>query len=304
MDEQTELHPQVPAFGWKQFLNARKELLDGYDQAKTMSQKHIVQTQHGVTAEVLFRRWLTSFLPQKFGVSEGYIVSLGIPDTEPVVHFEVIIYDKLESPILWCEGESKAIPAEHVLAVIELKSALSRRTAKESIDQLAKLAPLLGGSNQAGRHKLYLPDKFHSYSVFFELRQDEFHHREAVETIAFAKELRGYSGGIILRCEGHRKPNTGYITRVRFPEWNGNEIDLSGFAVTPGRMVNNVNWNALIQWGEHFFSTFAFSLLRNLNGDHGPLVSIPHHGFGSTLLESMMNADFKPTESDLDGTNL
>ncbi|WP_443936837.1 DUF6602 domain-containing protein [Pedobacter sp. MW01-1-1] len=95
---------QTPNQGWKQFLMARDEMLAAYDRAREMSRKRAVQTEHGNVAEAEFRRWLTNFLPKRYGVTSGYIVSQGIPNCEHMVHYDVIIYDQLESPILWVEG--------------------------------------------------------------------------------------------------------------------------------------------------------------------------------------------------------
>ena len=87
-----------PSLGWKQFLTSRKEMLDAFDRAREKSKSHEVETYHGRVAEAEFRKWLTSFLPKKFGVSSGFIISPGLKDTEKAPHFDVIIYEQLESP--------------------------------------------------------------------------------------------------------------------------------------------------------------------------------------------------------------
>src|SRR5688500_8615443 len=89
--------------GWSQFLTARKELLDTFDTERTKAKAHEVETYHGVAAEAEFRKWLSSFLPKRYGVTKGYIVSQGRPDTDTLPEFDVIIFDALESPILWVE---------------------------------------------------------------------------------------------------------------------------------------------------------------------------------------------------------
>ena len=65
-------------------------------------------------------------------------------------HFDVIIYEQLEAPILWTEsnkdkseqGLSRVIPAEHVRAIIEVKSALSRKTTRDASSELNELTNL------------------------------------------------------------------------------------------------------------------------------------------------------------------
>ena len=51
MSKKGGLKIEVPAQGWKQFLTARKEMLDSYDRARTHSSKHKVQTSHGNVAD-------------------------------------------------------------------------------------------------------------------------------------------------------------------------------------------------------------------------------------------------------------
>ncbi len=80
-------------------------MLDAFDRARNKAASHEVETYHGKVAEAEFRKWLTDFLPKKYGVTSGYIVSPGLKSTEKTPHFDVIIYDQLESPILWVEGD-------------------------------------------------------------------------------------------------------------------------------------------------------------------------------------------------------
>ena len=62
-------------------------------------------------------------------------------------HFDVIIYDALESPVLWVDGtednsiagRKRAIPARHVRAVFEVKATLTPKHAKDAINKLSTL---------------------------------------------------------------------------------------------------------------------------------------------------------------------
>lgn len=125
------LHVQMPTQGWRQFLTARTRMLAAYDIAKDQGSNSSVKTRHGLVAEAEFRKWLSEFLPKRYGVTSGFIVSPGISGSEHMVHYDVIVYDQLESPILLVEdnpdssgqGRSLAIPVEYVRAVIEVKSA-------------------------------------------------------------------------------------------------------------------------------------------------------------------------------------
>jgi len=121
--------------GWRQFLGAKQEMLDAYDRARVQAKAHEVETYHGSIAEAQFRDWLGSFLPRRYGVTAGYIVSQAQEEDVRLPHFDVIIYDQRESPVLFVEtnpdtstkGAARAIPAEHVLAVFEVKSAFNSK---------------------------------------------------------------------------------------------------------------------------------------------------------------------------------
>src|SRR5438128_1692670 len=127
------LKVEFPSQCWRQFLTARQEMLDAFDRARHKAASHEVETYHGKVAEAEFRKWLTDFLPKKYGVTSGYIVSPGLKSTEKTPHFDIIIYDQLESPILWVEGDPdvslqgrvRALPVEYVRAVLEVKSRFS-----------------------------------------------------------------------------------------------------------------------------------------------------------------------------------
>jgi hypothetical protein len=83
---------EFPTQGWKQFLTSRKELLDAFDRAREKARAHEVETFHGKVAEAELRNWLRTFLPRRYGVTPGYIVSPGLKGTQKTPHFDVIIY--------------------------------------------------------------------------------------------------------------------------------------------------------------------------------------------------------------------
>ena len=69
-------------------------MLEAYD----MACEHEAENYHGKVAAASFREWLVGFLPKRFGVTSGYVISPGSASDEKKPHFEVIIYDALESP--------------------------------------------------------------------------------------------------------------------------------------------------------------------------------------------------------------
>ena len=178
MKQKGDLKFEMPAQGWGQFLTARKEMLDSFDKARTHSRKHKVETSHGNVAEAEFRKWLGNFLPKKYAVTSGYIISPGVSDSEKAPHFDVIIFEHLNSPVLWIEdspdkseqGRSLAIPAEYVKGVIEVKSTFKNSTVKDALEHLRELKKLMSGVDLPDeRYKMYLPADFFCGIVFFEL---------------------------------------------------------------------------------------------------------------------------------------
>ena len=60
-----------------------------------------------------------------------------------VRHFDVIVYDKINPPVLWVEktldksehGERRAIPAKYVHSVFEVKSTFNSKSIKEALEK-------------------------------------------------------------------------------------------------------------------------------------------------------------------------
>ena len=59
-------------------LAERKELLDRYDAVKMKGGYDAVESQHGNAAEDYFRAFLAEFLPKKYGVTKGHVITPGL----------------------------------------------------------------------------------------------------------------------------------------------------------------------------------------------------------------------------------
>jgi len=284
MDD-NELQLKFPSQGWQQFLVSRRRMLDAFDQARQQSNDHPIQVFHGTVAEGRFREWLTNFLPKKYGVTSGRIVSPGIDAAEKLPHFDVIIYDQLEAPVLWIEehvdgspaGYSRAIPAEHVLCVLEIKSNFSSKTVKEAIGKLQQLSPLMNGhDDEKERYKRYLPTKFACGLVFFDLRITEAYNEAALSDIVLAAtKLRGFLGGIVLRGEGHQRQVTGKISILQGKEPMSSSIAsgkaslLSGCGFSQSlELREDVHLCSMIMWLEKHFAHFGFDLIAIMQGTY------------------------------------
>jgi hypothetical protein len=290
---------EFPSQGWKQLLTARKEMLDAYDRARAKATAHEVETFHGTVAEAELRKWLSSFLPKRFGVTPGYIVSNGLPSHAKAPHFDVIVYDQLDSPVLWVEdspdisttGRSQAIPVEYVRCVLEVKAAFSRKTVDSAIEHLADLLPLMSGVDQpSDAYKLHLPPSFCCGVVFFELRTQDQYDIAALKSIGAGVRLRGYFGGLILRGEGHTVPATGRIKLLKsatsFGDLPARTSLLQAGMVETTKVSDDLFFGATLTWMEPEFANFGFDLIAMMQGTYevGRLSS--WYGMGTTEWEA------------------
>jgi len=303
-DEQYSLKAQIPNQGWKQFLTARDEMLAAYDRAKTISEKRQVQTEHGNVAEAEFRKWLSNFLPKRYAVTSGYIISQGVPNSENFIHYDVIIYDYLEAPVLWIEnnadsssqGLSLAIPVEYVRGVIEIKSAFSKKTAKKAIEQLSRLQPLLAKIESVDQPvKLYLPPSFFCATVFFELHKKNELEFAALDEILEASNIRGYYGGYILRGETLGKYYSGKLSLCkRDSEFVADNRSLMFWASSKSKKIaENNSVNSHLDFSESYFAEFAFDIIALLKGNYRANVLSSYYGMGTTQWEAGNAVDIR-----------
>jgi hypothetical protein len=281
-----KLKIEFPAQGWEQFLTARTEMLHAFDKAREKSRAHKVKAYHGKVAEAEVRKWLSNFLPRRYGVTPGYIVSPGLKSNQTTPHFDVIIYDQLESPVLWVDdspdvspqGSSLAIPAEYVRCVLEVKANLSSVTSGEAIQHLRDLVPLMGGPDKAGeKYKLYLPPTFCCGVVFFDLTQKHQFSKAALSKLIAGIELRGFFGGIVLRGEGHQKGVTAKLSlldsKTPFESSIGKnkrsllEVTMPGVTKSV-KIAGGPHLGVMLMWTESNFSQFGFDVLAMMQGTH------------------------------------
>jgi len=296
--KESPLYVQMPSQGWKQFLTAKTRMLTSYDIAKEQDSNRQVKVRHGLVAEAEFRKWMSEFLPKRYGVTSGFIISPGISSSEYMVHYDVIIYDQLESPVLWVEGNpdssdqgrSLAIPVEYVCAVIEVKSTFNKQSVTKAVEQLSKLKPLLtrvDPPNSLG--KLYLPANFFSAVVFFELRKEDEKDFAALDKLVEATMLRRFYGGIILRAETLDKYYSG---KINFRNDNidsepNNNTSLSLWATSKClKYRDDAYFSLLLTFWEQHFSEFAFDIIALLKGTYQPNVLSSLHCIGSTAMEN------------------
>ena len=250
-----------------------------------------IKVNKGKVAEAEFRKWLRQFLPKKYGVTAGYIISQGdaFSHRDKLPHYDVIIYDELNSPILWVEGSSdeseqgknRAIPAEYVHGVFEVKSTFNEYNILRALEKLNELAPLLAEiDNDDEYYKRYIPKNFYMGTVFFEyLKQDQKKQPKLLDKLIPTNFLRGFRGGIVLQAEGIHRDNTG---KFGYTMWDGpvpkfDGEDRSGNSesreILPGKHIT-----ANITWSASNLSWFAFDLVAVMNGTYRPGTISSNHG--------------------------
>jgi hypothetical protein len=227
-------------------------------------------------------------------------VSAGLTGTTQVPQFDVIIYDQLESPVLWVEdnpdasaqGRSLAIPVEYVRGVLEVKSNFSATDVKKAIEHLGDLSAVMQGIDDPNeRYKLHLPPFFFCGVVCVELRKEQMYSEATLSAAVGGIALRGFFGGLVLRAVGSTSEHTGRIALLQSETAiestvEGRKIPLLEFGIGKSvQIADKVHIGTMIKWSESEFAKFAFDLVAMLQGTYqlGRLSSF--YGMGSSFHE-------------------
>ena len=185
--------------GWQEFATNRTEILAKYDRAKAQEASRPIKTERGVTGEAAIREWLDGFLPTKYRVTSGYIIPdvVQTPDYK-LYHHDVIIFDALNAPVLWTEGnpdqselgKRRAIPAKYVHSVLEIKSSFGNENAVDSLEKLRQL-------NSIASH---FPPQFTCSVIFIELPTPLVSKGDLLRHLVPRPPIFAFRGGLILRC--------------------------------------------------------------------------------------------------------
>jgi hypothetical protein len=192
--------PRYGIAGWQEFASNRLDILAKYDAAKARGVSRPVKTEHGVTGEAAFREWLGKFLPTKYRVTSGFIIPdvIQSPDYK-LYHYDVIIFDALNAPVLWTDenpdqteqGKRRAIPARYVYSVIEVKAAFSATSARDALNKLREL-------NAIASH---FPRQYSSTVIFMELPAALVPQGDLLRHLLPKPPIHAFWGGLIMRCD-------------------------------------------------------------------------------------------------------
>jgi hypothetical protein len=250
-----------------------------------------VKTAHGVSGEAHFRAFLQEFLPKKYGVTKGYIITPDLDYAGPLEEWDIIIYDAMESPVLFVRQNrdehersgKRGIPVEYVRGVVEVKATFNKSMAEDATRKLLKLRDFIGQPDKKSRATV--PDSFSAFAVFFETKvasSDEY--VAALGALApfwQTPPLLAFSGALILR--GQTCPNYAAVLSYLM---NGSddfsrlldpccEVSKPVPSFVPEMNIGVVSGG----YGENEFWRFMIDMVHALNGEDEDLP-----GFGPTSL--------------------
>ncbi len=275
-----------PMLGWDQIQTGRQRMLDEFDRARKQAKAHEVETYHGNVAETEVKKWLTEFLPKRYGVTSGYIISSGLTAEDKAPRFDVIIYDQMNSPVLWVEehsgsgthGRSLAIPVEYVCCVLEVKARFSLRDVKKAVEQLGDLKPLLQREESDGlRYRQYLSKRFVCGAIFFQLGTADLTSDTALDALVEGAKIRGFIGGIILRSDT-LPPNVSGKIDILWGDSAREEVShpggtLAGTRLSKTILHENIHLGTFLRWSDREFTQFGFDLIAMMQGTYDGRVS-------------------------------
>ena len=186
--------------GWQEFNTNRKDILSEFDRILELTKNRPIKVAHGNGVEASLRKWLGEFLPKKYGVTSGYIIPDLYGDNIKIYHYDIIIFNQLDSPILWTEGNEdqseqgkyRAIPAKHVMAVYEVKSRLNVKNITEALSKLS----------ETNDFKEQLHPFYSCGVIFIDLKESENNNESIIKELMKGKDIIGFNGGMVLRYEG------------------------------------------------------------------------------------------------------
>lgn len=102
--------------------------------------------EFGGFRESLVRELLIRFLPEAYGVSQGFVIS---PEGEISNQCDLVIYSKLFAPVIQSPEQQRFFPIESVVAVGEVKSRLSRQLLQDACRKLSRVKEMRANLHRA-----------------------------------------------------------------------------------------------------------------------------------------------------------
>lgn len=267
--------------GFNSLYAERRKLLCEYDILKDQLDDDPVKVEHGIKAEAHFRKFLEQFLPKKFGVTKGYIITPNLEYEGSLEEWDIIIYDALESPVLFVRqneddnnnSAKRGIPVEYVRAVIEVKATFNKTMAKSAAKKLHKLRQFIKNDrtdDMSANDALKYP--FTTFAVFYETNVSNIEqYLQALSelTIFGGKEpLVQFAGGLILRGENWPNYSSG-ISMIMGGSKEPQKLLIESCEACEAVPSFDEHLNVSVYstgYGENEFWNFLMNLVHFLNG--------------------------------------
>lgn len=136
------------------FKILQRELQTKFEISSTISHKG----EKGRKREAGLSGFLKEYLPDAYGVGTGEVFSIKKGKISP--QCDIIIFDKLRTPIIGKNDIVQQIPIEGVYAVIEVKSVIDSKALKDALQKYRKIYELYDlasqESNKSARLEFFL----------------------------------------------------------------------------------------------------------------------------------------------------
>jgi len=126
--------------------NWREDLMDTFRRAEPDHERRL---HRGRPREEAVRNMLREFLPRRFGVDSGHVVSSRSSRSRDV---DIILFDALGAPVFGTgsDGRGVIVPVESALGIVEVKSTLSPADLADARDQGRAFKSLAAASGAPG----------------------------------------------------------------------------------------------------------------------------------------------------------
>ena len=125
----------------------------------------------GTLIEEMFRSYLVEVLPEKIGVSHGFVMDSEGGESRQM---DIILYDKMNTPRIFTSAAAQVFPVEATYACGEVKTKLNAKALKDSFEKCLSYKNLYrkayfdqNDSDIKYFHKLFGEEKEHWQSIFF-----------------------------------------------------------------------------------------------------------------------------------------
>lgn len=125
----------------------------------------------GTLIEEMFRSYLAEVLPEKIGVSHGFVMDSNGGESDQM---DIILYDKMNTPRIFTSAAAHIFPVEATYACGEVKTRLNTKELRDSLKKCLSYKNLCrkayfdrSGSDVKHTHRLFGENKEHWESIFF-----------------------------------------------------------------------------------------------------------------------------------------